>query len=133
MSENRVLDQIEAAAAHAGFCVLPRNPKKLACSVWDMPDPAYHKGVLWRTNTGAIRVEKRFIRFGLPGVPDFTGWLFSNGRRIDIEAKTDNGKLSPAQKAYSGLCLKTGVMWGMARSYGEAAALFDLWQDMEKK
>lgn len=135
MSESGVLSEIEAAAVHHRICVLPRNPKKLSCSVWSMPDTRYHVGVIWRRNTGALKQGNRFIRFGMPGDSDFTGWLFAvsaEGRRegarlIELEAKQPGKALSPNQEAKRALAQATGVLWGRASSYDEACALFKFW------
>lgn len=127
MSESRVLEEVEAAASHFKICVLPRNPKRLSCSVWSMPDPAFHVGVMWRQNTGALRVGARLVRFGLNGDGDFKGWLFKDARYFELEAKTLNGKLSPNQIAKRDLCIKTGVPWGLVRSYDEAVEVLESW------
>ena len=127
MSESRILAEIEAAASHYRICVLPRNPKKLYCSVWAMPDQQYHAGVIWRTNTGAARMGNRFVRFGLPGMPDFEGWLFKSGLRLSIEAKAGIAKETPDQRSYAILARSTGVLHAVCRSYGDATAIFSIW------
>lgn len=123
MSESRILAEIEACCAHHKICVLPRNPKKLACSVWVMPDPAYHVGVIWRQNTGGMLKGKQFVRFGLPGTPDFTGWLFKSGIRLSIEAKAVLGVLTPDQLSFASLARFTGTLHGVIRSYEDC----DVW------
>ena len=134
MSESKVLAEIESAASHVGFCVLPRNPKSLPCSVWSMPDPHFHVGVIWRQNTGAVKIGRRFVRFGVPGLPDFIGWLFPDrakerpiGQFLTIEAKSGRSTRSPDQAAFGLLAAKTGVVDGVAASYDEAIALFRCW------
>lgn len=127
MTESSVLVEIEMACMAYKICVLPRNPKTLACSVWSMPDPLHHSGVVRRVNTGALKAGNRFIRFGLPGIPDFEGWRFSDGRTLAIEAKSATGTLSPDQRAYAALAARTGVLVGLARSYDECAMLLETW------
>lgn len=52
----------------------------------------------WRNNTGAAKLGERFIRFGVPGLPDIIGVL-PGGRMLAIECKRTKGKLTPAQSA----------------------------------
>ena len=127
MSESRVLAEIEAAASHYRICVLPRNPKKLYCSVWSMADPSYHVGVIWRQNTGGFQKGHSFIRLGMSGQADFTGWLFKTGQRIEIEAKSQKGELSPSQVSFHALAQATGLLRGTVRSYDDACDLFQSW------
>lgn len=127
MSESRILSEIESCCMTYKLCVLPRNPMKLCVSVWSMPDPAFHVGVIWRQNVGGFRKGRSFIRLGMPGEADFTGWLFKTGQRIQIEAKTAKGTLSPSQESHRVLCLKTGVLWGVARSYGDCEMVLKSW------
>jgi penicillin-binding protein-related factor A (putative recombinase) len=47
--------------------------------------------MVWRANTGAIKIDRRFVRFGVPGQADITGVY--HGRRVEIEVKKP-GKLS---------------------------------------
>lgn len=127
MSESPVLSEIEVCCSHFKICVLPRNSLRLSISPWSLPDPAFHIGVIWRTNTGASRIGRRFVRFGIKGSPDFQGWIFKDGRRMTIEAKSDTGTENPNQRAYAKLALATGVLHGVVRSYAECVELFDLW------
>jgi hypothetical protein len=127
MSETRVLSEIEAACAHHKICVLPRNPNSMMCSVWDLADLEYHVGIIWRCNTGALKAGRRFIRFGLPGIPDFEGWRFKDGRRLTIEAKSAKGSLTPDQRAYAYLAERSNILAGVVRSYDECATLLKTW------
>lgn len=56
---------------------------------------------VWRQNSGAVRVGKRFIRFtSIKGVSDIIG-LTSDGRFIAVECKREKGGvLSPEQKMF---------------------------------
>ncbi len=54
---------------------------------------------IYRTNTGAVKVEKRLVRFGKTGTGDFTGWCQYTGRHVEIECKRPvGGVLSEAQR-----------------------------------
>lgn len=73
---------------------------------------AFNKNVtVWRRNTGALPVGKRFIRFGAPGMSDIYGIVRRTvcpicgravryGVHIEIECKKYGGRLSAAQKDY---------------------------------
>lgn len=69
----------------------------------------------WRQNTGAIKVEDRFIRFGLKGAPDIQGMI--NGRFIGVEAKrTRNGKQSVDQRRWHVRCEASGGVYILANN-----------------
>lgn len=57
--------------------------------------------VAWaaRINSGALKVENRFLRFGFPGCPDILGQLI-DGRILAVECKSTakSSKLRPQQK-----------------------------------
>lgn len=98
-----------------------------------MPDLSYHVGVVWRVNTGAMKTGNRFVRFGLPGIPDFEGWFFRDlngdmcggGSRFSIEGKAGKDPESFDQKAYALLAHRTDVYHGIVRSYDECASLLE--------
>lgn len=50
-------------------------------------------------NTGKLKIDSRYIKFGFPGFPDLFGFL-ANGRIFFCEVKTGTGKLSPKQRAF---------------------------------
>ena len=61
----------------------------------------------WRNNTGAVKVDKRFIRYGVKGSSDIVGVIKGSGRFLAVEAKRPYikgvqaaGKLSDDQKAF---------------------------------
>ena len=60
-----------------------------------------HPAVAWaeRMNTGAAKVEGRFIRFGWPGCPDVLGQL-KDGRLLGVEVKAPAGRLRPEQALF---------------------------------
>ncbi len=54
----------------------------------------------WRVNSGAVKLGKRFIRFGsINGVSDIIG-VMEGGRFLAIECKVRPNKLTPEQKAF---------------------------------
>lgn len=60
-----------------------------------------HPAVAWceRMNSGAVRIGKRFVRFGWPGCPDVLGQL-RDGRLLGVEVKAPKGKLRPEQAVF---------------------------------
>ena len=60
-----------------------------------------HPAVSWceRMNSGAVRIGKRFVRFGWKGCPDVLGQL-KDGRLIGVEVKAAKGKLRPEQAVF---------------------------------
>ena len=53
----------------------------------------------WRNNSGSIKVDGRFVKFGLPGQGDISG-ITKNGTRIEIECKDPKGRQSEDQKLF---------------------------------
>lgn len=60
-----------------------------------------HPAVAWceRMNSGAVRIGKRFVRFGWKGCPDVLGQL-RDGRLLGVEVKSPTGKLRPEQALF---------------------------------
>jgi hypothetical protein len=60
-----------------------------------------HPAVAWaeRMNSGAAKVEGRFIRFGWRGCPDVLGQL-KDGRLLGVEVKAQAGRLRPEQTLF---------------------------------
>lgn len=60
-----------------------------------------HPLVAWaeRMNSGAAKVEGRFIRFGFRGCPDVLGQL-KDGRLLGVEVKAKAGRLRPEQALF---------------------------------
>ena len=52
-----------------------------------------------RMNSGAAKVEGRFIRFGFKGCPDVLGQL-KDGRLLGVEVKAQAGRLRPEQALF---------------------------------
>lgn len=55
-----------------------------------------HQLTAWRNNAGALPVEDRYIRFGIPGQADISG-LTKLGNRLEIEIKRLGKKQSKPQ------------------------------------
>ena len=70
---------------------------------------------LWRQNTGAARVGRRFIRFGVPGQADLTG-ILPGGRRLEIEVKSDTGRQTDDQRNFQNMIERFGGLYVLARS-----------------
>ena len=75
-----------------------------------------HPAVAWceRMNSGALRIGKRFVRFGWPGCPDVLGQL-KDGRLIGVEVKAAKGKLRPEQAIFLDRIRRAGGVAFMAR------------------
>ena len=75
-----------------------------------------HPAVAWceRMNSGAAKVEGRFIRFGFKGCPDVLGQL-KDGRLLGVEVKAAKGRASPEQAAFLGRIRGAGGVAFIAR------------------
>lgn len=71
----------------------------------------------WRNNTGATRIEGRYIRFGSPGSPDIVACV--KGRFWAIETKRPGGRLSDAQKAVCAAIEKAEGIYLVIRNVSE--------------
>ena len=71
---------------------------------------------IWRQNTGAIVIENRMVKFGVPGQADITGLLIPSGRRIEIEVKDAKGRQRESQKKFQAMIEKAGGIYILARS-----------------
>lgn len=73
---------------------------------------------LWTRVVGvgrAIGNNSHVIRFGLPGESDLDGIIAPCGRKLSIEVKTGNGKLSREQQNYRAMVEKFGGAYIEAR------------------
>ena len=70
----------------------------------------------WRNNTGSLKIDNRFVRFGLKGQADISG-IMEGGPRLEIEVKTSKGVQSQAQKDYDQMITKFGGIYLLARDY----------------
>lgn len=63
---------------------------------------------VWRNNTGALKVGRRFVRFGYVGSSDILG-ITKDGRFLAVECKREKGGvLSDAQKEFIGEINRNG-------------------------
>ena len=53
----------------------------------------------WRQNTGAAKLDNRFIKFSFRGCSDYLGFL-TDGRILAVECKATGKKPSPEQAAF---------------------------------
>lgn len=81
-------------------------------------------GVLaWRNNTGALKVDDRFVRYGLcPGSSDIIGLY--NGRFFALEVKTARGQVSAQQFAFLKAINANGGIGKVVRSIEDAERVF---------
>ncbi len=92
-----------------------------------------HPSVAWchRMNSGALRIGKRFVRFGWPGCPDVLGQL-KDGRLLGVEVKAPKGKLRPEQAIFLERIRCAGGVAFMARDcLGVITALSELAKEMQ--
>jgi len=86
-------------------------------------------GLFWRQNVGVFRAmtHHETIRCGVPGMADIGGMY--QGKAIQIEVKTSNGRLSVEQKRWKNAVERAGGVFVLARNPAEAlstlAALLD--------
>ena len=73
---------------------------------------------IWRANVGVARINRRVVRFGVPGQADLTGILY-DGRRVEIEIKSVTGRQTPDQKNYQQLITRFNGIYILARSISD--------------
>lgn len=112
LKETPIVRECLTCFSHHGFQVL--------MSGWKTPYEVSEniKGIIWRQNTGAVKIGPRFVQFGISGLPDLIG-VSRGGLFIGCEAKSDTGKVSEIQKWFHLLTLKLGGYVFVARSYDE--------------
>ena len=69
----------------------------------------------WRANTGVARIDKRVVRFGIPGQADLTG-ILPDGRRLEVEVKSPTGRQTRDQKNFQRMIEKFNGIYVLARS-----------------
>lgn len=118
---------IELCASTYKIYIVPRDPRRLSCSVWSMVDPHYHDGVLWRQNSGGFKAGRSFVRTGPPGLGDFMGFKFFTGQMMILEGKAGKDKISPNQAELHELAHHQGALAGVVSDWESCAALFESW------
>jgi hypothetical protein len=63
----------------------------------DLLDASPKVAFAWRQNTGAVKIAKRFVRFGFKGCSDILGML-TDGRFFAVETK-ETGEVATADQA----------------------------------
>lgn len=86
----------------------------------------------WRLNTGAVKLDKRFVRFGVPGFADilalptvsglFKGFRCKWTTALFIEVKAPKGKQSAEQKSFQRQVEDAGAEYLLARSVDDVEA-----------
>jgi len=88
---------LEAHLQRAQKAARPRRDRKEGDVVAAVLKVCEAYGVFaWRNNTGALRTEKRFVRFGKKGSADILG-ILPGGRFLAIECKSRSGHVTPEQ------------------------------------
>lgn len=98
---------------------------------------ALHRIPAWRINTGAVKIERRFLRFGAVGMSDIIGLRATHadslmgkpvilGRFLAIEVKAAKGKVTPAQQAFLDRVQAAGGKAFVARSVADVARELEL-------
>ncbi|HUP07675.1 MAG TPA: VRR-NUC domain-containing protein [Caldimonas sp.] len=85
----------------------------------------YHPKVakVWRQNSGAMKIDDRYIQFSSElGLPDLGGFL-KDGRALWIECKSPTGKLTYHQRRFLEDARRAGCVAGVARCVEDAQAL----------
>lgn len=68
----------------------------------------------YRNNTGAMKIDNRFVRFGSSGSPDIIAVI--EGHYVGIEVKSEKGEQSDDQKAFQASLLHAGGIYFLVRS-----------------
>ncbi|GAB2531862.1 VRR-NUC domain-containing protein [Simplicispira piscis] len=91
-----------------------------------------HPAVAWaeRMNSGAAKVEGRFIRFGWRGCPDLLGQL-KDGRLLGVEVKAQAGRLCPEQTLFLERIRCAGGVAFMARDCQDVLRELDRAKEMQ--
>jgi hypothetical protein len=86
----------------------------------------------WRLNTGAVKLENRFVRFGVPGFSDilaiptvhgqFKGFPVQWCEPWFIEVKTEKGRQSAEQRSFELQVKDAGAQYFVVRSVEEMEA-----------
>lgn len=89
---------------------------------------------LWRVNVAVAvpisqacpRCRPKAIRFGLPGMADLLGIVAPSGRMLSVEIKSEEGRMSKEQVAWSEMVTKFGgVSLAPVRSVDMAEAMLE--------
>lgn len=81
--------------------------------------------IAYRNNSGAIKVGKRFIRFGDPGAPDIVAIMPPRGRYVGFEVKRDKTKLTTEQKYYQTRVRELGGIYERVTSVDDVKKILE--------
>lgn len=86
----------------------------------------HHPKVGWaaRMNVGAMKLDNRFVRFGMKGCADVIGQL-KDGRFLAIECKAAKGQPTEHQVAFLERVKRSNGVAGIARSIDDARAILE--------
>ncbi|WP_375272067.1 hypothetical protein [Sphingomonas sp.] len=73
-------------------------------------------GLAWPNNTGALKVDGRLVRYGLPGSSDILLAARPAGRMFGIEAKVGRDAWRPLQRNFADALTSAGGIYILARS-----------------
>lgn len=76
----------------------------------------------WRNNTGSVKMDDRFVSFGMKGSSDL--FALHKGMFYAIEVKAPKGVQSPAQKQFQSDVEVSGGVYVLARSVDDVIRLF---------
>ena len=82
---------------------------------------------IWRANVGVARINRRVVRFGVPGQADLSGILYP-GVRLEIEVKQQTGRQSQDQKNFQRMVERMGGLYILARSVKEVEDAIDIFK-----
>ena len=88
--------------------------------------------VAWRNNSGARKIEGRYVRFGAVGSADILGVL-PGGRFLAVEVKAGRGRLTEAQASWHAIMREQGAACFVVRSPQELDAALEEALHPEKK
>jgi len=73
---------------------------------------------VWQNNTGSIKIQNRFVSFGLKGSADILG-IIKGGTFLAIEVKTGKAKQTTEQKNFELMILSFGGIYILANSVND--------------
>ena len=78
----------------------------------------------WRNNSGAVKVDNRYIKFGIKGQADISGILV-DGRRLEIEVKNEKGRQGKDQMIFQKVIERFNGVYILARSFEDVRSVID--------
>lgn len=76
----------------------------------------------WPNQTGAAKIDGRFVHYGKLGSGDILAVLPPNGRHAEFEAKTGQGRQQKGQKEHQRMIASQGGLYLVFRSVNDLAA-----------